>query len=71
MLQLCFGEIGEAPGLGFKPLVDLRLGSDALVNVARLLAQIKHHTVPHSFVKLIGMDVSAKDLDAPLFVSLQ
>ena len=71
LLELRLGQIGQALGLGLEPLVDLRLRGDALVDVARLVAQVEHHAVLHRLVELVGVDVAAKDLDALLLVGLQ
>ena len=64
LLELGLGEVGQPLGLGLEPLVDLLLRGDALVDVARLVAQVEHHAVPHGLVELVGVDVAAEDLDA-------
>ena len=71
LLELRLGQIGQPLGLGLEPLVDLRLGGDVLVDVPRLVAQVEHHPVLHRLVELVGVDVAAEDLDAPLLVGLR
>ena len=43
LLELAQRHVVEALGLGLKPLVDLGLRRDVLVDVPRLVAQIQHH----------------------------
>lgn len=57
--------------MGLEPVVDLALRGDALVDVARLVAQVEHHAVTHRLVELVGVDVAAEDLDAALLVALE
>jgi len=71
LLELGLGEVGQPLGLQLEPLVDLRLRCDVLVDVARLVAQVQHHTVAHRLVVLVGMDVGAEGLDAAALVGLE
>ena len=69
--ELCAGQIAEALGLGVKPLIDLRLGGDVLIDVPRLVAQVQDHSVTHRFVVLVGVDVRPEGLDAARLVGLE
>jgi len=71
LLELGAGQIGQSPGLGLEPLVDPLRRGKALVDVARLVAQIQHHAVRDRLVELVGVDVAAEDLDALPPVRLQ
>ena len=56
-------------GFGFKPLVHLLLGTDALIDVPGLIDQIKHHLIGNGFAVFIDMDVATKDFQrcGPIF----
>ena len=71
LLELGLGDVGEPLGLQLEPLVHLRLRGDALVDVARLVAQVEHHAVAHRLVVLVGVDVGAEGLDAAALVALE
>ena len=71
MLELRLGQIVQALGLGVKPLVNLVPVGQGLVDVARLVAQVQHHALTHRLVKLVGVDVAAKHLNALLLVGFQ
>jgi hypothetical protein len=60
LLELGLGEGGEPLGLGLEPLIDLGRRGDALVDVARLVAQVEDHAVLHGLVELVGVDVAPK-----------
>ena len=45
--------------------------SRALVDVPRLVDQVQHHPVFHTFAELVGVDVAAEDLQAGLPVLLE
>lgn len=71
LLELGLGEVGEALGLGLEPLVDLVLGSEALVDVAGFVAQVQHHLLAHGLVEAVGVDVAPEHLDAFPLVGLE
>jgi len=71
LLELGLGEVGEAAGLGFEPLVDFGLRRNLLIDVARLVAQVEDDPIAHGLVEFVGVDVGAEDLDAPLLVRAQ
>ena len=65
------GQVGQPLRLQFEPLVNLRRGREALVNLPRLVTQVQHHAVPHRLVKFVGVDVAPENLDALLLVRLE
>ncbi|MNC37642.1 hypothetical protein D3C75_862130 [compost metagenome] len=65
------GQVIQALGFGLKPLIYFFLRGDVLVNVAGLVAQIEHDAILNRFIKLVGVDVAAKHLDALLLVRLK
>ena len=71
LLELGFRKVCQASGLGLEPLVDLRLGREFLIDVARLVAQIEHDTVAHRLVVLVRVDVRPEYLDAARLVGLE
>ena len=71
LLELGLRDVAQPPGLRLEPPIDPVFGSEALIDVARLVAQIQHHAVAHRFVVLVGMDVGTEELDAALLVVLE
>ena len=58
-------------GLGVEPSVDLVLGPEPLVDVARLIDQVEHHLVLDGLAEFVGVDVAAEYFQAGLPVLLQ
>ena len=71
LFQLFFLPVVQRLGLGVKPLVDLVLRSQLLVNVAGLVHQVQHHAIFHGFAEFVGVDVAAKYFQAGGFVFLE
>ena len=70
-LQLVLRGLGQPRGFRLEPLVDLGFAGQILINVTRFVAQVKHHTVSHAFVELVGVDVGAEDFQRGLLILLQ
>ena len=66
--QLFLLPVVQALGFGVKPLVNLVLAAQRLVNIPRLIHQVQHHAVFHRLAELVGVDVAAKHLQAGLLV---
>src|SRR5712664_3118465 len=71
LLELGLGHVVETPGLGLEPLVDLGLRGNVLVDFPRLVLQVENDATAPPLVKLVGVNVSAKDLYAFLLVRLE
>ena len=71
LFQLVLLPVVQPLGLGLEPGIDLVLGAEALVDVARLIDEIEHHLVFHRLAELVGVDVAAEDLQAGLLVLLE
>ena len=71
LLELGLSHIGQPTSLEVKPLIDLGLRGDVLVDVARLVAQVQHHAVAHCLVVLVGVDVRPEGFDTPLLVAFE
>ena len=71
MSELRSRRIGESSGSIVKPLIDLFLRGEGLVDVARLITQIQDDIVFNGFVILVGMDVGTEGFNAALFVAFQ
>ena len=66
LLQLVLLPVVQALGLGLEPGVDLVLGAEPLVDVARLVDEVEHHLVLDRLAELVGVDVAAEDFQAGL-----
>ena len=66
-----FCPLGQTLSFLLKPQIDLILAGQILVNIPRLIAQVKNHAVSHTLIKFIGVDVCAEGFNAGLLVSLQ
>ena len=71
LLQLVFLPVVQLPRLGLEPGVNLVLGTEPLVDVARLVDEIEHHLVFHGLAELVDMDVATEDFEACLLVLLE
>ena len=71
MFQLEFCPLGQALRLLLKPQIDFILTGQILVDISRLIAKVKNHSVSHAFVKFIGVDICAESFNAGFLVSLQ
>ena len=71
LFQLFFLPVVQRLGFCVKPLVDLVLRAQLLVNVAGLVHQVQHHAIFHGFAEFVGVDVAAKYFQAGGFVFLE
>ena len=69
--QTSFCTRHQSDGFCLKPSVNAFLGSDVLRDISRLIAQIQNDTVSDALIELIGMDITAEDLQTGLFVLLK
>jgi hypothetical protein len=71
LLELGLGQVRQATCFEFEPLIHLHLRGDALVDIACLVAQIKHHAVAHCLVVFIGVDIGTEGLDGAALVAFE
>ena len=68
LFQLGFCHTGQTARFCLKPSVDPILLDNILLHLTSLITQIQNHFIPHSFIKLIAMDVRAKYLQTGLLI---
>ena len=66
LLQLVLLPVVQPLGLGVEPGVDLVLGAEPLVDVARLIDEIEDHLVLDRLAEFVGVDVAAEHFQAGL-----